>query len=253
LDREDPEPAEGDILPPLWHWLYCMPIYRRSETGEDGHPRRGGFLPPVPHPQRLWAGGRIEFLEPIRIGEALVRNSVVSEVEQRRGKSGPLVFVRVNHEYSVDGRMAVRETHDIVYRNRQESVEAPSGAQKTLETADWTMPFSPDPVTLFRYSALTFNSFRPHYDRPYAEDVEHYPGLTVHAPLVATLLMELVRKQETAQARSIAFRATAPLFDVLPFTVNGRRAGDSRIELWAARQDGTRAMEADLETARGND
>lgn len=247
LDRDDAEPREGDELPPLWHWLYCMTICRESEVGEDGHPKRGGFLPPVPLPQRLWAGGRAEFLHPIRIGDELRRHSAITDVQTKNGKSGPLVFVKVRHEYSVADRVAVREDHDIVYRNRHAPGEAAPAQRRATAEAQWTREFRPDHVIQFRYSALTFNGFRPHYDRPYATQVDRFPGLTVHAPLIATLLMELVRRSEVAPARSIVFRAVEPLFDIAPFTLNGRRGDDGTVELWAARQDGALAMEATLE------
>jgi 3-methylfumaryl-CoA hydratase len=247
LDRDDPEPHEGDPLPPLWHWLYAMPICPLSETGEDGHPKRGPFLPPAPLPQRLWAGGRIEFFHPVHIGNELRRDSVVTNVETKTGKTGPLVFVQVSHEYSVRARIAIREVHDIVYRNRPARGEPAPPPRPAPQNAEWTAEFRSDPVIQFRYSALTFNSFRPHYDRPYATHVDHFPGLTVHAPLVATLLMELVRRPGMAPARSLTFRAVAPLFDIAPFTLNGARTDDSGIRLWAARDDGALAMDATLE------
>jgi 3-methylfumaryl-CoA hydratase len=249
LDRDDPPPRRGDVLPPLWHWLYFLPAYRQSEVGPDGHARRGGFLPPVPLPRRMWAGSRIEWQRPVAIGDEVSRSSSIVSVVPKHGRSGALVFVVVRHELSTAAGLALVEEHDIVYRelsapdadrNPAADPSPPSGA------ALWTRRIVPDAVLLFRYSALTFNGHRIHYDRRYVTEVEGYPGLVVHGPLLATLLVDLLRRQRPdAMLRRFEFRAVAPLFDVAPFDVCGRPDDDgSAVSLWAQGADGALAMRA---------
>ncbi len=245
LDRDDPYPTHDTTLPPGGHWLYFRPAARQSDLGPDGHPRLGGFLPPVPLPRRMWAGGRIEFLAPIRMGETIHRVSEVRAVEIKNGKSGPLVFVLVAHEISGAGGVLLREEHDIVYRE----APTPGVAAKSTPAPDnavWRRQISPDPVMLFRYSALTFNGHRIHYDQPYATKVEGYPGLIVHGPLIATLLMDLLRREApAARLARFEFRALAPLFDTAPFAVEGRPgSGGQSAEVWAKTPDGALAMTA---------
>ncbi len=248
LDRDDPPPHPGDVLPPLWHWLYFLPAYRQSEVGADGHARRGGFLPPVPLPRRMWAGSRIEWQRPLAIGDDVSRSSSIVSVVPKHGRSGALVFVVVRHEISTAAGPALVEEHDIVYRGlappEGERALAASGAQ-SVGPAAWTRRIVPDDVLLFRYSALTFNSHRIHYDRRYVTEVEGYPGLVVHGPLLATLLVDLLRRQHPdAELRRFEFRAMAPLFDVAPFDVCGRPEGNAQASLWAQGADGALAMRA---------
>jgi 3-methylfumaryl-CoA hydratase len=248
LDRDDPPPSRGDVLPPLWHWLYFLPVYRESEVGPDGHARRGGFLPPVPLPRRMWAGSRIEWHRPLAIGDEVSRNSRIVSITGKRGRSGELVFVVVRHELSTSAGLALTEEHDIVYREpppAQSRGEA-APAREPAPVASWTRRIVPDEVLLFRYSALTFNSHRIHYDRRYVTGVEGYPGLVVHGPLLATLLVDLLRRERPdAVLRSFEFRAMAPLFDVAPFDVCGRPEDDGiRVALWAQGADGGLAMRA---------
>ena len=248
LDRDDPEYTDGTALPPLWHWLYFLPVQRMSEVGPDGHPQRGGFLPPVPLPRRMWAGGRFTFRHPLRIGEMVRKVSRVLSVEHKEGRSGQLVFVRVGHELANDQGLAVSEEHDIVYRD----VTAPPSAPKPAPTgAVWERIIRPDPVLLFRYSALTFNGHRIHYDQPYVTKVEGYPGLVVHGPLVATLLIDLLRRERPdATVRTFAFRAVGPLFDTAEFAVCGAPADDGKsVTLWARTREGLLAMEANASLA----
>jgi len=246
LDRDDPPPRAGDMVPPLWHWLYFLPSDRRSAIGSDGHARRGGFLPPVPLPRRMWAGGRLEFLRPLRIGETITRSSRIADISAKQGRSGSLVFVRVRHDIADEDGVALTEEHDIVYRDEPKGdapvaapVRAPAGEQFSRE-------IRPDPVLLFRYSALTFNSHRIHYDRSYVTEVEGYPGLVVHGPLIATLLVDLLRRQlPGVQLAKFAFRAVRPVFDTAPFSVCGRIDDTARsAALWARDADGFLAMEA---------
>jgi 3-methylfumaryl-CoA hydratase len=229
LDREDPEPGPGDPLPPLWHWLFFLDRHRASELGPDGHARRGGLLPAVPLPRRMWAGSRFEFHHPLRIGDQITRETRVIDIKEKQGRSGPLVFVVVRHEISNAEGLAVVEEHDIVYRDHGPG--APP--QAAPAEAAWERIVQPDDVLLFRYSALTFNAHRIHYDRRYATEVEGYPGLVVHGPLIATLLMDLLRRnQPAANVVRFSFRAVSPLFDTAPFVVCGKPEGKT-IQLWA--------------------
>jgi 3-methylfumaryl-CoA hydratase len=240
LDIEMDYPKTGDVLPPLWHWLYFLPYPRQSELGPDGHARRGGFLPPVELPRRMWAGGRVEFHRPLRVGETITRTSRIVDVKLKEGRSGPLVFVLVRHEIGD----ALTEEHDIVYRDHPRPADSsppPRTAPEVLEAAAWERVIHPDDVLLFRYSALTFNGHRIHYDRRYATEVEGYPGLVVHGPLIATLLVDLVRRNlPAAVVTRFEFRAVSPIFDTGTFSVCGKPESDGRtIRLWANETDKT--------------
>jgi 3-methylfumaryl-CoA hydratase len=242
----DHAPAAGGPLPPGWHWLYFNGAARQSELGPDGHPRRGGFLPPVPLPRRMWAGGRIAVSGTLPVGAAARRTSRILSVETKSGRSGDLVFVTVRHEIVGGQGPALEEEHDIVYRDAP-APGAPAPKPEPAPTgAVWRREIRPDPVLLFRYSALTFNGHRIHYDHPYVTKVEGYPGLIVHGPLIATLLLDLIgREAPEARLRQFSFRARSPLFDTAPFHVNGAPSGDGReVRLWAEGAGGTLAMEA---------
>jgi 3-methylfumaryl-CoA hydratase len=240
LNREDPEPQPGDPLPPLWHWLFFLDRHRASELGPDGHARRGGLLPPVPLPRRMWAGSRFEFHHPLRVGEQMTRGTRVIDIQEKSGRSGPLVFVVVRHEISTSAGLAITEEHDIVYRDH-----GPAAAPQAAPVdAAWERTIVADDVLLFRYSALTFNAHRIHYDRRYATEVERYPGLVVHGPLIATLLMDLLRRhQPSMEVARFSFRAVSPLFDTGPFTVCGKPEGKT-VNLWAKDAAGNLAMSA---------
>jgi 3-methylfumaryl-CoA hydratase len=244
LDRDDPPPADGDPLPPLWHWLYHHPPTRQSELGPDGHPARGDFLPPVPLPRRMWAGSRCAFHRPLRIGESVARVSTIANVERKSGRSGPLVFVVVRHELGDRLAPAVVEEQNIVYREAASGGEPARTAQHAPADAEFSRDILPDEVLLFRYSALTFNGHRIHYDRRYVTEVEGYPGLVVHGPLLATLLLDLLRRERPdALVTRFDFRAVNALFDNQRFRVAGRWTPEGA-ELWAAAPDGALAMEA---------
>ena len=250
LDHLDPPWRAGE-LPPLGHWLYFLPKAAQRDISEDGHPKRGGFLPPVPLPRRMWAGSQLEFVAPIRLGEPLRRRSTIGDVQHKSGRSGEMVFVKVLHEVSTDAGLAIREVHDIVYREAPKPGETPKNEAPSEPAPDavWRRPMVPDPVLLFRYSAITFNGHRIHYDRTYCQEVEGYPGLIVHGPLTATLLMDLfLRENPGARVTGYRFRARRPLFDVNPFTLCGapREGGAS---LWALDHTGQIAMSAELEAA----
>ena len=244
LDRDDPAPKPGDVLPPLWHWLYFLPTARQSILGPDGHPARGGFLPPVPLPRRMWAGGRFVFHKPLLVDQAITRVSTVKDVTVKQGRNGALCFVLVKHEISGPDGPALEEEHDIVYRDNPQPGEA-QAAGKPVRTDDvWRMTIQPSDPLLFRYSALTFNSHRIHYDRRYVTETEGYPGLIVHGPLIATLLIDLLRRNSDRVLKTFKFRAVSPLFDIAPFSVHGRKDGDTA-SLWARNPVGNVAMEAE--------
>jgi 3-methylfumaryl-CoA hydratase len=255
LDRDDPPARNGDAIPPLAHWLFFLPNARQSEIGPDGHPRRGGFLPPVHDlPRRMWAGSRISFQGEIRVGQELRRRSTVQSVKRKEGKSGPLVFVTVRHEYMAEGSETVLLTdeHEIVYRGL-EGAAVKQAPKAEGPDAAWKRTVRPDDVLLFRYSALTFNGHRIHYARDYVTRVEGYPGLIVHGPLIATLLVDLVRRNDpAARIARFAFRAVSPLFDTDEIHLNGGAPDkDGNIRLWATNGEGRLAMtaEAGLKTA----
>jgi 3-methylfumaryl-CoA hydratase len=234
LDRDDPRPKAGDPLPLLWHWLFFLPIHRQSELGADGHARLGGFLPPVPLPRRMYAGGRIESHRPLCVGDSVSRLSRVEDVTYKEGRSGPLVFVKVRHRISSGAGLALIEDQDIVYRDDSKPGESVSQPTRAPEHATWTRELRPDAVLLFRYSALTFNGHRIHYDRHFTTTAQGYPGLVVHGPLIATMLADLVRNNlPAANVSAFSFRAVAPLFDTNPFRVCGRLDDQRTVKLWA--------------------
>ncbi len=184
LDRTAAIPTEpGSALPGLFNWLYFLKFAPMSEIGPDGHPKRGGFLPPVELPRRMWAGSRCRFHAPLRIGDEAEKISTIRKVETKAGKAGVMVFVTVHHAISVGGVTAIEEEQDIVYMGIPETFRLP--APVDLPPCEWSETVPVDPVMLFRFSAVTFNGHRIHYDRTYAKDVEKYPGLVVHGPLQA--------------------------------------------------------------------
>ncbi|MBI4293231.1 MAG: MaoC family dehydratase N-terminal domain-containing protein [Betaproteobacteria bacterium] len=246
LDRDDPYPRAGEAIAPLWHWLYFLPQYRHSEIGRDGHPVRGGFLPPVPLPRRMWAGSRFEFHQPIRVGDALSRTSRIVSVSAKEGRSGALVFVQVRHEIGNPGGLALTEDQDLVYRDNPGPADPAPSPRAAPRDEAWTREIVPDEVLLFRYSALTFNGHRIHYDYRYVTEVEGYPGLVVHGPLIATLLMDVLRRNMPgASVATFSFRAMKPLFANTPFAVCGRPENDGKtVALWARDAEGWLAMDA---------
>jgi 3-methylfumaryl-CoA hydratase len=245
LDRDDPSPTDGEELPPLWHWLYFLPLHRRSELDSDGHVRRGGFLPPVALPHRMFAGGKIEWRCPLRVGENITRNSCILDVTQKEGRTGQLVFVTVRHTISGSRGVALTEESNIVYRDKKPRGESQLPPEVAPENADWIQKIQADEVQLFRFSALTFNGHRIHYDRRYAIETG-YPGLVVHGPLVAILLLDLLRRRlPDVNVAQFSFRAVQPLFDSDYFVLNGRMEKDAQTcGLWAADSQGNLAVDA---------
>lgn len=245
LDHSHPPWRPGE-LPPLAHWIYFAPVHLQSELDPDGHARRGGFLPPVPLPRRMWVGSRLEFSHPIEIGASMERRSTIAGVTQKSGRRGPLVFVHIRHEIGHGGRTALIEDQQLVYRSAAATrTHAPQPAgRRPSRIAETTRAFLPDAVQLFRFSALTFNSHRIHYDRDYARQVEGYPGLVVQGPLMATLLMDLcLRHCGQRTVRSFEFRAEQPVFDGAPVELC-LCAAEAGAELWAVDAAGAVAMSA---------
>ncbi|WP_321950608.1 FAS1-like dehydratase domain-containing protein [Paraburkholderia bannensis] len=245
-------PGHGDALPPLWHWLYFWSAAPEADLGPDGHPNKGGFLPDLGLPRRMAAGGRITFNAPLTVGAQAERVSRVLSIEHKEGRSGRLAFVTVEHEIKADGVTAIREEQDIVYREAAQPGQSGQSGQVQAKPvpapadADWRRAITPSEVLLFRYSALTFNGHRIHYDRDYARNAEGYPDLVVHGPLIATLLLDsLARALPGAVVREYRFKAVRPTFLGHGFSVCGRRSDDGKhIELWAQDHEGWLTMSA---------
>ena len=245
LDRNDPEPKPGDTIPPGWHWLYFLEAEPATGLGPDGHPRVGGFLPQTGLPRRMWAGGRIEFRRPLRIGDRIRRDSEILSIRPKDGRSGKLVFVTVRHTVTAAGEIAVVEEHDIVYREAAKAGNPPPPAIPAPRKAAWQRELVADPVMLFRYSALTFIGHRIHYDLDYCRQVEGYPGLVVHGPLQTLLILDLCRRYETRPVRKLDYRALQPVFHFERMSVNGDPSADAATsELWTANAAGNVAMQA---------
>ena len=237
-------PAAGEDLPPLWHWAFFQPAVDATGLGADGHPALGsGLLPLAGKRHRMWAGGRVEFFEPLRVDGLASRITTLLNVEEKVGRTGSLLFVTLRHDYLQDDRLAVREEQDIVYR---EPTPPRLASSQALPAADWQETVEPTPTLLFRYSAVTFNGHRIHYDWPYATETEGYPGLVVHGPLIATLnLRAFTRANAQARLRRFAYRGLRPLIVPEPFSVGGRIIAPGQAELWAGNDAGM-AQQAEL-------
>jgi len=248
LDRPGAAPAEGDALPPMWHCLFFAEVARRSDLGPDGHPRTGGLTPDTGLPRRMRAGGRLEFLAPLPLGAEARRVSVLQNVALKQGGSGPLAIVTLRHEiFRPDGVVALREEEDLVYRPAASPGDAPRPTPPLKDDRPaFREQVTPDATLLFRYSALTFNGHRIHYDLPYAQEVEGYPGLLVHGPLMAQMLADLCRDHVARPIVRFEYRAVSPVFHDRPFTLNGRTFAD-RADLWVLNADGRLALEARAE------
>jgi 3-methylfumaryl-CoA hydratase len=244
LDR-DATLMDGAPLPPLWHWLYHIESVPISRIGPDGHPRRGGFLPPVALPRRMWAGGGVEFVAPIALGEEVDKKSTVETIDLKSGASGQLCFVTVRHELSVDDEPRIVETQNLAYREdpARNKPTAPAQTKASPGGAEWTRQITPNEVMLFRYSALTFNGHRIHYDRDYCRDVEGYPGLVFQGPLTATLLADLLCDASGQPLSSFKYRAISPLFDTARFSISAKSNKDG-LEAWAETSNRGLAMTA---------
>ena len=236
--------AEG-AAPLLSHWAHFLDIVPMAEIGDDGHPKRGGFLPPVQLPRRMWAGSSLRFDRAIKVGAALTRRSTITNIAQKSGGSGKLCFVTVEHEVCDEAGLLLSERQDIVYRAAPGPGATQSRGAPAPTVAQWSVRVAPDPVLLFRYSALTANAHRIHYDRPYAEQVEGYAGLVVHGPLLATLLLHhLLARHRGKDIATFAFKAVRPVTDALPFNLCGATSTDGSLQLWVSDTDGGVCMTA---------
>ncbi len=248
FDREAP-PRQGDAVPGLWHWANAFPPQRQSLIGPDGHPVRGGFLPPVPLPRRMWAGGEVSFLRPIRVNALLRRNSTVRSVTLKEGGSGPLVFVQVQHEISDREGPAISEIQNIVYRDDPAPGQPAAKGKAAPADADHSEAWHPDEVALFRYSAATFNGHRIHYDLPYTREVEGYPGLVVQGPFTATKLFSVLAERTGRSVARFSYRGMKPLFAGDALTVALKATGEGQYSIWAADGTGEIGMQAEAQVA----
>jgi 3-methylfumaryl-CoA hydratase len=244
LDLER-SPAAGEPLPPGWQWLFFNPVARRSALGTDGHPQRGGFLPPIELPRRMWAGSRIRYLADVPLDAQATRRSKILKIEHKTGKSGSLSFLAVQHTLSCEGTLCISEEQDIVYREATPPGAVASAPKRCDGVPQFSRGIEPDTTLLFRYSALTFNGHRIHYDQAYARDAEGYPDLVVHGPLTATLLQQFALEHGSGRAlASFDFRGVTPLFVGRAFQLEGRQVEDGTLALWARGPDGELAMSA---------
>ncbi len=257
LDRTDLLDArDGQVLPPAWHWANFNAVEPMSALGRDGHPKKGGFLPATAQPRRMWAGSRLQWHDELRVGQTVQRTSTILKCEAKRGKSGEMVLVTVGHQLRGDAALLLDEEHDIVYREEASEDERRALADLAAQARRGEAPFERQgdivrkvnigPVQMFRYSAATFNGHRIHYDRDYAREIEGYPGLVVHGPLIATLLLEFLQAQ-VAPARRVErfeFRALRPTFDISPFALHALAPADGTVALWSTNNVGAVAMQA---------
>jgi 3-methylfumaryl-CoA hydratase len=245
LDDTSTRYMTGSPLPPLWHWFFFLPRVAQSQLGPDGHPQRGGFMPPIDLPRRMFAGARARFFRPLAIGEWARRQSIIRDVSEKAGRTGRLAFVTVRHQIEQAGAICIEEEQDIVYREAGAPVAAPERREAPPPPAgSWSRMITPDPTLLFRFSALTFNAHRIHYDRDYATTGEGYPALVIQGPLVAILLMELVRVNSPRSLSTFTFRGLAPLFDLAPFRIIATPDGQ-RVRLEAHGPDDKTTMTAE--------
>ena len=236
-------PKTGDTAPFTTHWCLAQPVYPMAMLGPDGHPARGGFLPPVPLPRRMWAGGELQFIAPLRVGDDVTRTSRIADVVLKTGSTGPLCFVTVNHDITTPRGVAIRERQDIVYRDMpSDGKNAATAKPATMPTPKHRRVLASDPVLLFRYSALTFNGHRIHYDLDYVTRVEGYPGLIFHGPLQAALLVEFAAELHGGTApRKFSYRGLQPLFASSEFSLNAAETGDG-LDVWVANANGAPTM-----------
>ena len=255
----DEQTLSTEFLPTLGHWCFFQSPAPAHLLSEDGHPQRGGFLPPIPLPRRMWAGGKLEFFAQIPIGATLTRHSTIDSIQAKEGRSGKLVFVTIRHEYWQEEIKLLTEHQELVFREAATNTHSDATSRKTLGVTppnELTVPLysqtlSGDPVTLFRFSALTFNSHRIHYDRDYAVNVEGYAGLVVHGPLLATQLAHFAEQNfalRDGRLGSFSFKAVSPIVDAQNYTLcAGNRSNDGRVPLWIIKDDGVLAMRAEAQ------
>lgn len=248
FDRDDPLFKDGDAIPPAWHWLYFPEVVKLSETAPDGHAARGGFLPPIPLPRRMWATTKMTFHQKLHVGERIRKVSKVTGITPKDGRSGPLCFVTIDYEIFGENGLATTEEFIAVYRGEADpNAPAPQLPPAPAE-AVWHRDIHPTAVMLFRYSAVTMNSHRIHYDREYVTGVEGYPGLLVHGPLIAALQLDLFRRElPGATMKSFAVRAVSPVYDIHDFSVEGAPGAEpGTASLWALNHEGGLAQSAEV-------
>ncbi len=249
LDKNYKIPTPGSPLPPCWHWAFCNDVVPQSQLGVDGHPERGGFLPDLKLPRRMWAGSKVQINQSLRVGDTVTKRSKILSITPKSGKSGQLFFVSIKHEWFVGDKLSIKEDQDIVYRDMPRKINSNSSGITAPSKSLWRREIKPDPVLLFRYSALTFNGHRIHYDQPYCISEEGYPGLVVHGPLIATFLLDLCRHSNPEREISrFSFRAVSPLFDQSPFFISGSLTDDGNAaDLWAENAEGYISSKAKVE------
>ena len=238
-----PKLKEGDNLPPLWHWIYFLEAKPESDLGRDAHPKKGDFLPPIQLPRRMWAGGRFTFYNDLVIGEKAKKITTIKKIAEKEGSAGPLCFITLEHKIYSKDEISIIEEQDLVYLQDQQGSKSLPLAQNNVEKADFSQEIHPSAILLFRYSALTFNGHRIHYDLDYAKNVEGYDGLVFHGPLTATLLLDLALKERKQPIKKYSFRGIAPLSNLDCFWIEGKSEDNAAI-LWARRKDGVVAMKA---------
>ncbi|MFV9503797.1 MAG: acyl-CoA dehydrogenase [Oscillochloridaceae bacterium umkhey_bin13] len=244
LDRDSTAFVAGAALPLLWHWFYFVPRAPQARLNRDGHPQRGDFMPPITLPRRMFAGSTLDIWQPLKLGLPTRREGEIRAISQKTGRSGTLAFVTVGYRYFQAGQLCLEEEQAIVYREPGVPLAAPIPSElPPVPAGAWTRMVTPDPRLLFRFSALTFNAHRIHYDRPYATGEEGYPGLVVHGPLTAVLLLELVCEHYVGPITSFSFRGLAPLFDLHPFRLVAIPHANE-VALEAHGPDGSIAMRA---------
>lgn len=252
LDQEPEGIREGDPLPPGWHWILFRPLPPASAIAPDGHERKGEFLPPLPLPRRMWAGGALRFFRDLRVGETVERRSRIEAIQEKEGRSGRMAFVTVRHELRSGGALALEEDQHLVYLPARTGPDA-TPPPPAPTGAGWSESRETDEVLLFRFSALTFNGHRIHYDERYVREVEHYPGLVVHGPLLALLLLDAAARREESGISAFQFRGRSPLICGVPFRLEGGGTGeggegspgpDGPRRVWAASAEGALLMEA---------
>jgi 3-methylfumaryl-CoA hydratase len=238
------EPGVGDAVPLAWHWLYFLDAPSSAATGVDGHPHTGDFLPPVPLPRRMWAAGAIKLERPLRLGEPAEKRSTIAAINAKEGKSGPLVFVMLEHVITQGGAVCIQEEQTLVYRAAALRVAPLPPGEPAPLAADWSRTVVPTAVQLFRFSALTYNAHRIHYDRPYATGIEFYPSLVVHGPLILIQLLDLVeRGASPTPLAAVRFRAVRPSFVDTPLRLQARR-DRAELMLWSADEQNNVGMTA---------
>lgn len=257
LDLPEPVALGGDALPPMWHWLYFLDWPRRRDLGDDGHELHGHFLPPIPRRRRMAAGGRMTIRRPLVLDRPAERSSSLGGIRIKQGRTGELAFVTVRHEFSQDSKLCLVEEHDVVYRSGQDGPEAPTAGRpprpeiEDQRVPEWQFEMRPDPALLFRFSALTANTHRIHYDLAYSREVEGYRELVVHGPLLALLMLELPRRHVgDRQVASLSYRFRSPVFADTPFRALATVEDDDRLSLRIATPGNEAHATADIVFAR---